>query len=222
MKLINLGGDLGHIVDTDLINDNSIIIDAGANVGHFIEKMRTLTKAKIYVIECSSYNYKVLCEKQYENIKMYRSALVGTKVDKVTLTEYAGLPKGDGHPRFNQWCNIYDTHSERFTDDPLVKVVKYDVDAITLGELIEENDIQSIDYLKMDVEGAEYEIIQNLTQKDADIIKQISMEPHDPEKNAEMVERLESLGFTVHTFRTPGSTEVAEYYAHKPKPGDLK
>ena len=74
----------------------------------------------------------------------------------------------------------------------------------------------------MDVEGAEYEIIKNLSQKEADIIKQISMEPHDEEKNAEMVERLESLGFTVHAFRVKGGTKVEEYYAHKPKPGDLK
>ena len=220
MKLVNLGAGLEHILDMELINENSVIIDAGANIGEFVEKMRTLTTAKIYSIECSSYNYKVLCEKQYENIKTYHCALVGTKVDKVTLTEYAGLPKADGHPRFNQWCNIYDKHSDRFTADPNVKVVKYDVDTITLGELIKENDIQSIDYLKMDVEGAEYDIIENLTQEEADMIQQISMEPHDDLKNAAMVRKLESLGFVVKSFKALDNPSVGEYYAYKPKKKD--
>ena len=222
MKLVNLGKGLEHILDMELIDENSVIIDAGANIGEFVEKMRTLTPAKIYSIECSSYNYEVLCEKQYENIKTYHRALVGTKVDKVTLTEYAGLPKADGHPRFNQWCNIYDNHSARFTADPHVNVVRYDVGTITLSELIKENNLQSIDYLKMDVEGAEYDIIENLTQEQADMIKQISMEPHDDAKNAAMVEKLESLGFIVKSFPALDNPSVGEYYAYKPKDQRLK
>ena len=217
MKLINLGAGLEHILDTELINDDSVIIDAGANIGEFVEKMRTITNAKIYSIECSAYNYKVLCEKQYENVKTYERALVGTKVDKVTLTEYAGKPKSDGHPRFNQWCNIYDNYNERFTADPDVKVVKYDVGTITLSELIKENNIQSIDYLKMDVEGAEYDIIENLTQEEPDIIKQISMEPHDRSKNTAMVQKLENLGFFVISFPALDNPSVGEYYAYKPE-----
>jgi FkbM family methyltransferase len=221
MRLINIGDDLGHILDTDLIDDNSIIIDAGANVGEFIDKMRTMTSGKIYAIECSSYNCKVLREKKYKSVKIYEGALVGTKEKKVVLTEYSGEKKADGHPRFNQWCNIYGTYEEKFSKDPTVKVRKYEVKTFTLSKLIKNNKLKSIDYLKMDVEGAEYEIIKNLSKKDADIIKQISMEPHDDEKNAEMVERLESLGFTVHAFRTEAGGRVDEYYAHKPKPGDL-
>lgn len=38
MKLVNLGEGLDHIVDIDSLKDDSIIVDAGANVGLFVVK----------------------------------------------------------------------------------------------------------------------------------------------------------------------------------------
>jgi FkbM family methyltransferase len=53
--------------------------------------------------------------------------------------------------------------------------VKYDVPLITLQELMDEYNIQQFEYIKIDTEGAEYEILENLPTKCS---KQISVEFH--------------------------------------------
>ena len=49
----------------------------------------------------------------------------------------------------------------------------------------------------MDIEGAEYEVIDSITKDMAKMIGQISMEMHNKEKNPAVIERLKELGFTV-------------------------
>lgn len=53
---------------------------------------------------------------------------------------------------------------------------KYEVDLVTLKELMEIYNIQQFELIKIDTEGAEYEILENLPSKCA---KQISIEFHD-------------------------------------------
>jgi hypothetical protein len=48
--------------------------------------------------------------------------------------------------------------------------------SINLNNYIKNNNIEKIDYLKIDCEGAEYEILENLPKKCA---KQLSVEYHD-------------------------------------------
>ena len=209
MKLVNLGAGLNHIVNMDLINPTSIIIDAGANVGAFIEKMRTLTNSKIYAIECSSRNCATIKNKNFENIEIIEKALVGNNDGPVTFTEYSGVLKPDGNYRYHQWANILGNHRDKFANDSSVKTEQYEVEPMTLSELIEQYDLKSIDYLKMDIEAAEYDVFEHMTHKEADIIKQISLEVHDKNKNKSLFAKIRELGFVVREL------EDNEVYAYR-------
>ena len=55
----------------------------------------------------------------------------------------------------------------------------------------------------MDVEGAEYEIFDDLEYSDAKIIRQISVEVHDDEKNQALLGKLQILGFNTQVI--PGN-----------------
>jgi hypothetical protein len=74
--------------------------------------------------------------------------------------------------------------------------------------MIEYYGFRSIDYLKMDIEGAEYEVVEHMSTKTASIIKQMSMELHsdDASVNALLCSNLDKLGFNV-------LVEKAEVYA---------
>jgi FkbM family methyltransferase len=55
----------------------------------------------------------------------------------------------------------------------------YDVQAITLPELVRTIGVASVDLLKLDIEGAEYELIQRLGKGDLDPFQQMFIEFHD-------------------------------------------
>ena len=54
-------------------------------------------------------------------------------------------------------------------------LTSYEVCVTTITEIMDENDIQEFEYIKMDIEGAEYDIVENLPTG----IKQLSIEFHD-------------------------------------------
>ena len=214
---------INHVVNLDLLTEDSVIIDAGSNVGFFVEKMQQLMKEtkgfdldlKIYAIEPGDYQCDVIKSKKFKNVELLQSALVGTKTEKTLFYEYLhkslkSTHKEMGeHPKYHQWGNVLGDHYDRFSSDKNIDVTIHEVESLTLPELIQSKNIKSIGYLKMDIEGVEYDVIEQMTQKEADIINQISLEPHDPSKNAALVAKLTSLGYIVK------ETRMNEIYAYK-------
>lgn len=209
MALTNLGNNLHHIVDLSLLDENSVIIDAGAAVGGFVEKIRTFVDCKILAIECSRNNLNILKNKDFKNIDIIEKALVGIKKETF-LTEFAGeYTEKDlrirkpplGTRKFYQWANIFDNRGEAIKKHN-VEVSQYQVATTTLAEIIVEYNLKSIDYLKMDIEGAEHDIFEFLAEKDASAIKQISLEFHvrNRKEKISIFRNLKSLGFVVQEF----------------------
>lgn len=207
MNRINLGDDLNHIVDLDMLADDSVVIDAGANVGQFIAKIRKFSNATVHAIEPSERNCAIIRERNFDNIEIIEKALGSSSQKDVTFTEYSGELKVDGYHKYHQWANTIGKHKERFVNDPTVKIVEYKVPVVSLKALISEYGWTSIDYLKMDLEGAEYEIFDDLEYAEAKIIRQISLEVHDDKKNQGLLDKLQILGFNTQVI--PGNEVYA-------------
>ncbi len=73
---------------------------------------------------------------------------IGKKTGKLTLREYTNI---DGHSTFSEEVK---THK-----DTKQKHVDYEVEVITLQKLFKDNEVSKIDFLKIDVEGFEEEVI---------------------------------------------------------------
>lgn len=73
------------------------------------------------------------------------------------------------------------------------------INIITLQEIMKVNDLGHIDLLKLDCEGAEYEIFDTLTPEYLKKIKEIVMEVHGPP--APIVKKLKSCGFSATALR---------------------
>jgi FkbM family methyltransferase len=68
----------------------------------------------------------------------------------------------------------------------------------TLSSVINELDINSIDLLKIDVEGEEYEVLQGINPNDWSKIKQVVAEVHDIEDRIDKIQTLlKNHGFNI-------------------------
>ena len=181
---------LANYIDLRYINDDSIIVDAGACFGAFIEALREhpeASKSRVIALECDRANAEILRNKELPNVEIYEKALVGQKSPKnVLFYKYVGLP---------QWGS---TIERKVRHKKLIKVVEYKVKALRINDILDDLGIQYIDLLKMDIEGGEMAVMETMTQKTALRIKQLSIEVHlHPRQKTRPVFKkiLERLGY---------------------------
>jgi FkbM family methyltransferase len=148
------------------------IVDCGAHIGSFT-RLSSLMGANVIAIEPDGENFEILKKNTTDlvNLKLVNALLFnGRKVPFKKDKERGELNKVD--------------------------VVGDVMDSITLDELVDCFSIKSIDLLKMDIEGSEYEVLYNFNN--IGIIKQLSMEWHyGATSMANLIIYLERHGFKV-------------------------
>jgi len=195
MSKIKLFGS--HLVDIEKLPERPIIIDVGACQGNFIEDLynqlmqyNSMINPFTFAIEPNRANAKILREKYHQaDVIVIEAALVGsTESATMEFNEFIGLP---------EWGNVTGLYENR-------PHITYEVDTIDLKELLMAIPYETIDILKMDIEGNEHQIVQDMTKNQAERIKQITMEVHNGLRS--MPDKLKSLGYDV-------SFENGELYA---------
>jgi FkbM family methyltransferase len=76
--------------------------------------------------------------------------------------------------RVNESGSILDDHVN-ITHDP---TTSYDVEALTLGSLLKRIGVETVEILKLDLEGAEYELFDRMTPEELSPFKQVFVEFH--------------------------------------------
>ena len=154
---------------------------SGANIGVFSLFAALSGAKKIYAFEPSSKAYQTLCE----NIEL--NNLTGTiiPINKAVrnaddLTVQFPVPS-----LYNKIESVLDNNQENCCE----------IQTVTLNSFICENDISSIDLLKLDCEGAEFDIVPSLNEAALARINAIRMECHgEPD---ELINNLSHKGFVV-------------------------
>jgi FkbM family methyltransferase len=169
--------------------EGDIVIDVGANIGAFsvVAARRVGSSGHVHAYEPDPRT----CERLRENVELnglrnvtvYNSA-VGAKSGKAQFFRYK---KGALSSLFNGVDGRQDGHASSF-----------EVDVVAFPEVIRQAGAR-VTLLKVDCEGAEYEMLSALDQASALPIRSISMEVHkipgaSPE---ELTRRLRWLGFNV-------------------------
>ncbi len=161
-------GRLGHWVDLTKLNKDSVIIDAGACSGEFIEEIRKMVNCKIIAIEPDIDSFKTLEGKNFDNVELHNNALVGN--GEPELSTFYSYP-------LKELGNIFNLYPGSFGGN-IVKNIKT-------------QDLPTADYIKMDIEGAE-----KLLLEDKIDTKQISIEVHNNCNADEIIKKLEEQGFS--------------------------
>ena len=187
---VNLTEVLCNFVDMSYIDDSSIIVDAGACIGLFIEDLRKnaeASKCRVIALECNIDNVNVLVSKHLQNVKVYNRALVGQDTPESTLFyQYLG---------FEQWGATRDRIElgpRRMSNG----VKKYMVRTVRINNIFDDLGVDYIDFLKMDIEGTELDVLDTMTHETASRIKQLSVEVHiTMDYRPPIKKKLEQLGY---------------------------
>lgn len=147
------------------VAENDIVFDIGANVGIFSLFASEVEDTQVYAFEPHPNNFQVLESNvqmnNKDNIKSLNYAL-GIKNEKRFLEE--GVIPG-GH-------RLAENNNNEVGNGLVVE-------AVTLLKIMEELNIDKIDFLKLDCEGAEGEIIKSLNEESFKKIKKVAIEFHD-------------------------------------------
>jgi len=162
------------------IKNNSIVIDIGAHIGVFSILAATLGKnIQVYSYEPSEENFKILKRNirlnNLHNIYPFKLAVSKKKGRRILFL--------NENPAENSFF--------------VKKGKKVMVDTITLKGILDSNNISSCDLLKIDCEGAEYEILFNTPKNYIKKIKNICLEYHDNYDVKKLKNFLEDNGFSI-------------------------
>jgi len=182
------------------IKPNDVVIDVGAHIGLFtIYASQFCTNGKIYSFEPFADNYELLLENitlnNLDNVKSFNQAISNSNEPiKLFLND-----DESGHSMFSQ------------SSKSII------VDSISLQKFFDENQIKHCNFLKLDCEGAEYEIIKNLPfeyfQKIDKLVIEYHMADLHPELLIELKETLSQQNFEIETKKL--FSDIGFLYAKK-------
>jgi FkbM family methyltransferase len=172
------------------VADGATVIDVGANAGYFSMFAASRFKAsKVIAFEPIPVNYGQL----QKNIAFNKASPV-TGIQKAVYKESGEISLSyDPSDSFTTSATIFDKEHEPES---------IQVETTSLMDVLNEFEIESCDLLKLDCEGAEYDILYNSTDC-LPRIQQIAMEVHEgpePDQNMAAVESfLNENGYSTHT-----------------------
>ena len=165
----------------DFIKKNSVVIDIGAQIGVFsVFASKIASEGRVLSFEPFDENYGML----QKNIKLNESRNVSPF--KLGVAEKSGERE--------LYISSENTGGHSFYDKEDKKIK---IKTTTLQKIFEDNQISKCDFLKLDCEGAEYEILLSAPSKYLQRIKSISMEYHNNGDIQELKKHLENEKFKV-------------------------
>ena len=154
------------------INNDDVVIDVGAHIGLFaLFASQNCKNGKIFCFEPIKDNFKILTENVHLN-----------NLKNVHLNNEV-VSKEDG------FVNIYLNKDQSGHSIYKKTSEKIRTKSVSLETFFIEN-ITKCNFLKLDCEGAEYEIIESLSDKSMKKIEKICLEYHDVNNKKEKLEKL--------------------------------
>lgn len=188
-----------HSIALELVPIAPVFMDCGAsNLPFSMEVRRRYPQSRVLAVE-PNLDYSA----EFPGVDVFRGAVVGK-------------PRVDGKIRYAKFSvpirnYITEADTERFRDED-AKIIE--TVAQTLPDILSAYHIDKLDVLKLDVEGAEFEILENLKSP---IATQITVEFHDFKNRAKwddqyfnnLLQHLTRVGYTTvqHEMTNFGSEE---------------
>ncbi len=152
------------------LDKEDIVIDLGAHIGLFSLAVSGGVKSVISL------------EPSRNNAKIFRENIESNKIDNIHLIEKA-ISKESCSRSFFDNTEFPARHS--LYEDPFFNwngklALKREIETISLEDLFQEHNIDRVKLLKMDIEGAEYEVILNAPNKILKRIDLLLIETHEP------------------------------------------
>jgi FkbM family methyltransferase len=176
-------------------NQKVTILDIGAHKGYFsiFASKNTDNESRIIAFEPDKANYSQLVENlEMNGINNVTAINAGVGAKTGTSTFFSGMDAN------SSLFEGYDKISKKN------KYIKTGIQVFSLDDVLKDNAIEAVDFLKMDCEGAEYPFIFNADDESLRRISTIALEYHDLKKQEctgfSMYRFLKSKGFAIVQF----------------------
>lgn len=174
-----------------------IVVDLGGNIGSF-SLLASKTATKVIALEPDPANYAQFVKNMDLN-----------KVENV-------IPLNMAIGGYNGTGVLHSARNNKASSSLVVDVSDdtIDIEVCTLSKLMSDNDIDRIDLLKVDIEGSEYQLFEQVEADELSRIETIVMETHRlPGHSPDViVAKLEANGFNVKRRRTKLSMAGLDYF----------
>lgn len=183
---------------------NNPILDIGAHIGLFSIYARILNpEIDIIALEPEPTNFDIL----KINIKQNHTKNITSRQIALTHTDDKKIPlyiSADSHNHSTTSPNHSTTEPLRPRRISLGRINHIMVPATTLDKVISKYNLDTIGLLKMDIEGAEYEILKNMKHATWNTIQNLVLEYHNNQYDHKHLEQLiREHGFSVAHFPSP-------------------
>lgn len=169
------------------IEEQDVVVDIGANDGIFTLFAASITRNAVHAIEPSPHNLAIL----KSNIAV--NELHHVIVHECAISDKRGVAKLIVDPEDGQRNRLSDT-ANTYIEVPVK----------TLQDIMDDNHLERIDFLKMDCEGSEGSIMRSISEDCMHRIGKIALEYHDHLSELDhtaIQDRLEKAGFTTRLKR---------------------
>lgn len=171
------------------IPEDAVVVDIGGHIGCFtLFAAHRARRGRIFAYEPEPSNFELLSENVSRNapdrVQAFNLAVDGREGEREMHFAVSRSGTG-GHSFFG----------------PGEKTFK--VRCTSLPRILAEHRLDHVDFLKLDCEGAEVEILESLSDEELCRVRQLAMEPHRPADLQPSYERLKRLGFEELPSRYP-------------------
>ncbi|PAY16590.1 hypothetical protein CKO51_25785 [Rhodopirellula sp. SM50] len=175
------------------IHPTDNVIDVGGQIGSFaVYAGQRATQGRVFTYEPTSENFALLTSNlrrnRLSNVKAEKAAVLGvSKPVRIFLTQFTG-----GH-------SIIEANGDSEDDYE-------DVPGVSLESIFRDNEIERCQFLKMDCEGAEFDIVLKSSDETLQRVDRVAMEWHASskerkvEESQQLVVRLLDLGFEIDRY----------------------
>jgi FkbM family methyltransferase len=185
----------GHHVLADMLNKNSVVVDLGAHFGQFSSQINVRFGCTCYAVEPNPSLFSKI--PQTDHIRAFNCAIAGaTGPAQFDVTD-------------NREC------SHLCIEGQTSEGTAISVQAMTFGDFVNSNGLSQVDLLKIDIEGAEFDLFSSLSDDLLRGIGQITVEFHDIVREvthdvavARVKARLARLGFACIVFSRTNNGDV--------------
>jgi len=173
--------------------EHPIVVDVGANAGYFdLLLLSRRPDARIFAFEPVESNIALFQSTLAENPSigvqpnLFHRAVTGSPIDEIVLYKESG--------------NDNSVTASVFSDFEKHNLASVSVKAVSLAQILEQNKLKQIDFLKLDCEGSEYPILYESPRELWHSVHSIFMEVHDLDnlrRNFTSIRKFtESLGYS--------------------------
>ena len=190
------------IYDRDFVKVemNDVIVDVGANYGVFSLYAQKFKPKKVFAIEPIKSTFQKMCE----NLEKFNVVCINKAISSDTGFEEFAITDVKGNKFSFNNSDAY--HPSEVVGNEIVET-------ITFNDFINENKIKYIDFLKVDCEGGELHLFNNINKNFLKHkIKKVVIEYHSKSIFNFLIDILETNNFIVED--TFGTDDIGMIYAY--------